>query len=261
MLTFRRAAARKLAALILPICFAGLGVLVAAAYEFATSPHSWSQLAGLAALTAAATLAERFPVPVGAEREGGVVSVTFVFAVAAIVLFGWPAGALLLLAATSIVQLAEHRPFERIAFNVAVLALVALAAGGLVSTVDGSSVAALCARVALAATADYWVNLLLITGAIAISTRRRYLRLIRANVRATIVPFAFMASAALMLAVLWERSPALSTALVGPLVAIALYQRSSFRELRAMRLALTDPLTGLGNYRHFHERLQRELSQ
>jgi diguanylate cyclase (GGDEF)-like protein/putative nucleotidyltransferase with HDIG domain len=27
-----------------------------------------------------------------------------------------------------------------------------------------------------------------------------------------------------------------------------------------MRLALTDPLTGLGNHRHFHERLQRELT-
>jgi diguanylate cyclase (GGDEF)-like protein len=51
----------------------------------------------------------------------------------------------------------------------------------------------------------------------------------------------------------------LGAALVGPLIAIALYQRSTFRELRAMRLALTDPLTGLGNHRHFHERLQREL--
>ena len=27
-----------------------------------------------------------------------------------------------------------------------------------------------------------------------------------------------------------------------------------------MRLALTDPLTGLGNHRHFHERLQREMA-
>jgi diguanylate cyclase (GGDEF)-like protein/putative nucleotidyltransferase with HDIG domain len=78
-------------------------------------------------------------------------------------------------------------------------------------------------------------------------------------VRATIVPFAFMASAALMLVVLWERSPVLSVALVGPLLAIALYQRSTHRALRAMRLALTDPLTGLGNHRQFHERLQREL--
>ena len=68
-----------------------------------------------------------------------------------------------------------------------------------------------------------------------------------------------MASAALMLVVLWERSPVLSVALVGPLLAISLYQRSTHRALRAMRLALTDPLTGLGNHRHFHERLQREL--
>ena len=28
-----------------------------------------------------------------------------------------------------------------------------------------------------------------------------------------------------------------------------------------MRLALTDPLTGLGNHRHFHERLQIELAK
>ena len=71
--------------------------------------------------------------------------------------------------------------------------------------------------------------------------------------------FALMASAALVLVVLWQRSPLLSAALVGPLLAIALYQRSTYRALRAMRLALTDPLTGLGNHRHFHERLEREL--
>ena len=62
-----------------------------------------------------------------------------------------------------------------------------------------------------------------------------------------------------MLVVLWQRSPVLSIALVGPLLAISQYQRSTHRALRAMRLALTDPLTGLGNHRHFHERLQREL--
>src|SRR5205807_10253868 len=95
--------------------------------------------------------------------------------------------------------------------------------------------------------------------AMALSTGHRYLPLMRSNVRATAVPFAFMASAALVLVVLWQRSPVLSTALVGPLLAISLYQRSTHRALRAMRLALTDPLTGLGNHRHFHERLEREL--
>jgi diguanylate cyclase (GGDEF)-like protein/putative nucleotidyltransferase with HDIG domain len=67
-----------------------------------------------------------------------------------------------------------------------------------------------------------------------------------------------MTSLSLMLAVLWDRSPFLSAALVGPVVAIALYQRSVHRELKAMRLALTDPLTGLGNHRHFYEQLERE---
>jgi diguanylate cyclase (GGDEF)-like protein/putative nucleotidyltransferase with HDIG domain len=250
---------RRLTALILPVCLAGLGVLIAAGYVFATTAHSARELISLAALTAAATLAERFPVPINAESGGGVVSLTFVFAVAAIVLFGWAAGALLLLAATSIIQLSEHRPVQRIAFNVAVLALVALAAGALISPIDGDSVGALFARVGVAATADYWVNMILISGAIAVSTGQKYFRLIRTHVRATIVPFAFMGSAALMLVVLWERSPVLSVALVGPLLAISLYQRSTHRALRAMRLALTDPLSGLGNHRHFHERLQREL--
>jgi diguanylate cyclase (GGDEF)-like protein len=250
---------RRLKFLIVPVCAAGLGILVAAAYVFATTDHTGSALISLVAFTAAATLAERFPVPINTENGGGVISLTFVFAVAAIVLFGWAAGALLLLTATSIIQLSEHRPLERIAFNVAVLAVVALAAGALIAPIDGESVGALVARVAIAAAADYWVNMLLISAAIALSTRQRYSELIRANVNATIVPFAFMASAALMLVVLWQRSPVLSIALVGPLLAISLYQRSTQSALRAMRLALTDPLTGLGNHRHFHERLQREL--
>ena len=250
---------RLLTALILPVCLAGLGVLIAAGYAFATTAHSSRELIGLAALTAAATLAERFPVPINAETGGGVLSLTFVFAVAAIVLFGWAAGALLLLTATAVVQLAQHRPLQRISFNVAVLALVALAAGALIAPIDGESVGAVVARVVLAATADNVVNIVLISAAIALSSGQPYLQLMRTHVRATIVPFAFMASAALMLVVLWERAPVLSVALVGPLLAIALYQRSTHRALRAMRLALTDPLTGLGNHRHFHERLQREL--
>jgi diguanylate cyclase (GGDEF)-like protein len=250
---------RRLTALILPVCLAGLGVLIAAGYAFATTAHTGRELIGLAALTAAATLAERFPVPINAETGGGVLSLTFVFAVAAIVLFGWAPGALLLLTATSVVQLAQHRPLQRIAFNVAVLALVALAAGALIAPIHGHGVGALVARVVLAATADNVVNIVLISAAIALSSGQPYLQLMRTHVRATIVPFAFMASAALMLVVLWERAPVLSVALVGPLLAIALYQRSTHRALRAMRLALTDPLTGLGNHRHFHERLQREL--
>jgi len=250
---------RRLALLIGPVCLTGLGILIAAAYVFATTAHSGRTLISLAALTAAATLAERFPVPINAEGSGGVVSLTFVFAVAAIVLYGWEAGALLLLVATAVIHGAQHRPLQRIAFNVAVLSIVALVAGALISPIHGDSVGAVVSRVLIAATADSVVNILFISAAIALSTRQVYRKLVRTNLRATITPFAFMASAALMLVVLWERSPVLALALIGPLLAISFYQRSTHRALSAMRLALTDPLTGLGNHRHFHERLQREL--
>src|SRR5207248_9599924 len=100
-----------------------------------------------------------------------------------------------------------------------------------------------------------------LSAVLAVSSGKPFFELIRENVRQTTAPFALMASAALMLVVLWERSPALSIALVGPLLAIALYQRSTFKAMRAMRLALTDPLTGVGNHRRFHERLQRELAK
>jgi diguanylate cyclase (GGDEF)-like protein/putative nucleotidyltransferase with HDIG domain len=249
---------RRLAALIAPVCLAGFGVLATAAYRFATTGHSASALLAIAALTAAATLAERFPVPISPEGPG-ILSLTFVFAVAAIVLYGWEAGALLLAVATGTMMLAFHRPLKRVAYNVAVFALVAVAAGGLIAPIHGHSVGSVVARVVLAAIADNVVNVVLISAAMAMEVGQRYLTILGTNTRNTVTPFAFMASAALMLVVLWQRSPVLSTALVGPLLAISLYQRSTHRALRAMRLALTDPLTGLGNHRHFHERLQREL--
>jgi len=90
------------------------------------------------------------------------------------------------------------------------------------------------------------------------STRAPLKQLLPQATSSTLIPFSVMTSLSLMLAVLWDRSPFLSAALVGPVVAIALYQRSVHRELKAMRLALTDPLTGLGNHRHFYEQLERE---
>jgi diguanylate cyclase (GGDEF)-like protein len=62
-------------------------------------------------------------------------------------------------------------------------------------------------------------------------------------------------------AVLWQRSPVLAVALAGPAAALLLYERSIRRGRAAMRLALTDPLTGLGNQRAFHERLARDLER
>ena len=142
------------------------------------------------------------------------------------------------------------------------LALAATAAGSLVGPLaDHDGASGVLARIGVAASAQYTVNLVLITAVIAVTLAARSSRSPATTSAGPIVPFSLMASAALMLVVLWQRSPFLSVALVGPLLAIQLYQRAIVRALRAMRLALTDPLTGLGNHRHFHERLERELAQ
>jgi diguanylate cyclase (GGDEF)-like protein/putative nucleotidyltransferase with HDIG domain len=248
----------RLLAVIVPVCAAGLVVTCAALASFAVAPHKATTLIGLAALLSASTLADRFPVPVEGVDAGGV-SLSFVFGVASIVLFGWAAGVLVVALAPAASQLLEHRPPMRIAYNVSVVSLAATAAAAVSSPIAGDGATSVLARVCAASSAQYTVNLILFTAVVAVSARKSLFSLAGANLRVTIVPFSLMASAALMLVVLWERSPFLSVALVGPLLAIQLYQRAIVGALRAMRLAHTDPLTGLGNHRHFHERLEREL--
>jgi diguanylate cyclase (GGDEF)-like protein len=244
--------------LVAPVWVVGFGVAVAAAVSFATRPHDLAQIAGPLAFLLASTLASRYPVPIEGAESGGV-TLSFVFGTSGIILFGWDAGVLIALAAPAIVQLLEHRPLERVAFNASVFAIGAGAAAVLVSFVDGTGTAVIVAQVAISASTQYGLNLLLVSAAVAGTARRPFAELVVSSARATAIPFALMASASLMLVVLWQRSPLLSAALVGPLLAISLYQRSAYQALRAMRLALTDPLTGLGNHRSFHERLQREL--
>ncbi len=247
----------RLLAVLVPVCGAGAATLVWAAVRFASQPHSGRVLLGLALLVMASMFAERFPVPVEGADAGGV-SLLYVFVVAAIVLFGWQTGALLAAIGT-FTQLLQHRPLIRVSYNAAVFGISAAVAGAAIVWLDTHNIAQLLAAVGIASFVDYSVNMLLITLIVSVHSHRPFTTVLALNMRGTIVPFALMGSAALMLVVLWQRSPVLSAALVGPLIAISLYQRSTHRALRAMRLALTDPLTGLGNHRHFHERLQREL--
>jgi diguanylate cyclase (GGDEF)-like protein len=249
----------RLLLLVAPVCGAGLIIALAAAISLAANPRTLGELAGPLALLIASTVASRYPVPIEGAESGGV-TLSFVFGASGIVLFGWEAGVLIALAAPATMQLFEHRPLERVAYNASVFAVGAAVAAGLVSFVDGAGTPHVVAQVAVSAAAQYTFNLLLVSAAVAGSARRAFASLVEASARATFVPFALMASAALMLVVLWQRSPLLSAALVGPLLAISLYQRSAYQALRAMRLALTDPLTGLANHRSFQERVQRELT-
>ena len=247
----------RLLAVLVPVCTAGALTLAWAAISFARQDHSTGTLLGLAALLAASMFAERFPVPVEGADAGGV-SLLYVFVVSTTVIYGWEAGALLAAIGT-FTQLLQHRPAIRVVYNASVFGGAAALAGLSIQWLDTQTVGGLVLAVGIAAFVDYWINLLLITLVVAVHSKRSFTSLVRTNTVGTVIPFALMASASLILVVLWQRSAILAAALVGPLLAISLYQRSTYRALRAMRLALTDPLTGLGNHRHFHERLQREL--
>jgi diguanylate cyclase (GGDEF)-like protein/putative nucleotidyltransferase with HDIG domain len=248
----------RLAALVLPVCAGGFAAVAAAALALAGEPHSRTALLGVLVLFLASVLAQRFPVPIGDLDSSGV-TLMFVFGVAAIGLFGAASAILVVFSATVLVGLVEHRPLVRIAYNASTFALAAGMGGALIAPIAEHGAGRLVTRITVCSVAYYLVNLLLTTAVVSVSSGRRLVASLRSNTRLTIIPFTLMGSAALILEVLWQRSPGLSVTLIGPLLAIALYQRSAFRALRAMRLALTDPLTGLGNHRHFHERLQREL--
>ena len=249
----------RVLAVVVPVIAAGTATVGFALYRYATVPRSAGDVAALLGLFAVMALAERFPVPVEGMGATGV-TLGFVFSVSAIILLGWPAGVIVAAGGPTLTHLLQRRPPLRIAYNGSMFALSALAAGLAVERVQGSSTGVLVARVVLCGFIYYWVvNLILISAVLSADSGRSFFTIAWENIRQTTAPFAFMASAALTLIVLWQREPALSIALVGPLLAIALYQRSTFKAIRAMRLALTDPLTGLGNHRSFHERLQREL--
>jgi hypothetical protein len=119
------------------------------------------------------------------QRHTCGVTLSFVFGASGIVLFGWEAGVLIALAAPAIVQLLEHRPLERVAFNASVFAVGAGAAALLVSFVDGSGTAAIVSEVAISATTQYALNLILVSAAVAVTARRPFAELVVSSARAT----------------------------------------------------------------------------
>jgi diguanylate cyclase (GGDEF)-like protein/putative nucleotidyltransferase with HDIG domain len=255
---FGRETARVLP-VVLPVALLGAAGVVLAAGALARDLPEPIELVGLVVLLSAAVFAEAFPVPIEGVPVGAT-SLANIFIVGAVVIHGWPAGVLVAFLSMAIVEAAYRRPPPmRTIYNSALYVAGALAAGAAVEGVDGGGLPWMLAATLAGSAAFYAVNIALLALVIARSGRDSFPGLVSRYVRWTTVPFSIMASVTLMLVVLWERSPLLAAPLIGPLVAIALYQRSVHRALEAMRLARTDALTGLGNARHFNERLEAEF--
>ena len=251
-----------LAPIFLPVTLAGYTALGIAIWQLSLTTPSLGYFAGVTALLIAAVFAEAFPVPVDNLLAGGRVSLAATFILGTAMIYGWPSAIVVGLLTRATLEIAERRPPVRLLYNTALYALAGAAAGAATAQFSRHErVTLLLAEVAAGAAAFYLVNVPLIAAIMARSSRKPFLPLLRQCVAWTAASSAIMASVSLALKALWDQSPVLADALAGPLGAVALHQRSTHEALRAMRLALTDPLTGLGNHRHFQEQLQVYLEQ
>src|SRR5947208_11835305 len=185
----------RLLAVVAPVSLVGVAAFIAATVVFARDPGSATVVAGVAAFLIASTLAERFPVPVeGADANG--VSLGFVFTVAALVLFGWaPATVVCVVAPTIVAVVWRTRPPIRAIFNAGVFGIVGAVAGLILRSLHGNDASMIAFKVLAMAATLYTVNIILVTAAIAASgSEFGYFKLIRSNVRWTIVPFTLMGS-------------------------------------------------------------------
>jgi diguanylate cyclase (GGDEF)-like protein len=251
---------RYLLPVLLPVVLAGFAVVAAAVWQTAASPPPPLTAPGVMVLLAAALFCEVFPVPVE-NLPGGRLSLSTVFVLGAAVLYGWTAAVAVAVLTRVTLDIVERRPRVKLYYNGAVFALAAAAAGSAMSPFQTKEhlTTRLLLEVLAGASAFYAVDVLLVAAILARWSRQPFLPLLFSAAITTAATFAIMASVSLALVVLWKQSPALALVLAGPLVAVALHQRATHNALRAMRLALTDPLTGLGNHRHFQEQLQVDL--
>ena len=128
----------RLLAVVAPVSLVGLTAYAVATVAFARDPGSATTIAGVGAFLLASTLAERFPVPVeGADANG--VSLGFVFAVAALVLFGWAPATFVYATAPTLVALGRRNPFIRTIFNAGVFGLTGALAGWVLTQFHGDA--------------------------------------------------------------------------------------------------------------------------
>jgi signal transduction histidine kinase len=224
----------RLLPVLLPVTLVGAAITVAAGWSFGASDPGTNTVAGLLALLVAASIAEAFPVPIEGVPVGRT-SLATVFIVAAAAIYGWAPAVLLAVSTMTIIELGRRKPLSRVTYNGALYALSAAAAGAAAGSVDDPGLTSLALGTLFAACAFYSVNISLLAAVVARSAREPVLRFLRRFLYWTSVPFGIMASLTIILVVLWDRSPFIAVALVGPLVAVALYERWIHGSLTRLR--------------------------
>jgi signal transduction histidine kinase len=217
-----------------PVAVLGLVTLGAAVGTLATDGLTRHEAVGILLLVAAATLAEAFPVPIEGVAVGST-SLATIFLVAAATIYGWAAAAVAGFLAMVLVELGRRRPLSRVAFNSGVYVLAGAASGGVADRIQDGTLLALSLGAIAAAITFYVVDITLLAAVVTRSRGVAFAPALRNYIQLTFVPFAVMASLAVILVVLWDRSPYVAVVLVGPLIATALYQRWIHGALNRLR--------------------------
>ena len=222
------------------------------------SPLGSRSAYGAVVLLFLAWLAFSRPFPVGIK--GGDASLDVVFVVCAAVMYGAAVAALISATVCALGCARVHQHPIKMAFNAAAFGLTG-GASGLAAHAEAGRGVGLIVAVALAAAAAWATSVGLHSMMIARARLRDFATIAGQGIRGTALPFMLSLSVVPLFIVSWRVHPYVAVLAVVPLVAIALHMHSLEESRQATALALTDPLTGLGNRRHLNERLARELDR
>jgi signal transduction histidine kinase len=220
--------------LMLPVALAGLAASVAAAWALAADPPDRAAVAGMLVLLVAAAFAEAFPFPIEGVTVGAT-SLAIVFLVAVATIYGWSGGAAVAFLTMALVEVLRRRPLSRIVYNTALYVCAAVAAGLAADLPRAAGISSLLLGALVAAPAFYLVDIALLSAIVARTARKPFVPLLIRYLYSTGAPFAIMASLTITLVALWDRSPPVAFVLVGPLIAIGLYQRWLHGALERLR--------------------------
>jgi signal transduction histidine kinase len=216
------------------VAMAALGFVAAAVGALAAHPPTASKGLGAVALLASAIVVEAFPVPIEGVSAGRT-SLATVFIVGAAVVYDWRLAGLIGFLTMAAVELGRRRAPIRMTFNTGLYTLAAGAAGATAAAVPGGGPLSRSVAALVTSGAFYVVNIGLLGALIARFESKPLLHTLTGALVSTAVPFAIMASLTVILVALWDQSPFLSVALVGPLVSIVLYQRRQHGALDRLR--------------------------
>jgi signal transduction histidine kinase len=224
-LSFGGLGSRGTRVVVLPVCI-GAAVVVG----LAIWGGGVGDLVGpAAALLVVATLAEAFPVPIEGVAAGAT-SFANVFIVTAAVVYGWQPAALIGAVSMIVVEAFRRKPLVRLAYNAALYALAAAAAGIVTRPIPEpyriGVIGSLC---------FYAVDLVLLSAVLAQIRGERYSRVAAAFFLSTLAPFVVMAATTGILVQLWRDSPWYGLLLAPPIIAIGMYQRSLLATVRRQR--------------------------